>query len=148
MTSFDEHMSWVEVAQQVPVAILPAAPSAISTVPSGATAMVSIQGSLELFGTNGQCFSGCGIQWSAQQWEAVQCQCIAHLPENCNPADIVIMLMSLLTGDAQKAMSGATPSSIDGFFQQLGQCYSALWYHHQVSNTLESGAFFHSIEGH
>ncbi|KAJ2592097.1 hypothetical protein IWW49_001210 [Coemansia sp. RSA 1797] len=157
----DERMSRMEATQQASAAVLlpPAqraaaaapplpAPSVISSAPSGSAASVSVKGSLELFRTNGQRFSGRGIQWSAQRWEAVQRQRITRLPENCDPADIVATLMSLLTGDAQKAMSGATPTTVDEFFDQLGQCFTAPWYYRQVSNVLESGGFFRGVEDH
>ncbi|KAJ2551770.1 hypothetical protein IWW35_002648 [Coemansia sp. RSA 1878] len=147
LLDLSERMRRMETMQQAPVpARPPPAPSVASSVPSGPTATLSVQASLELFRTNGHRFSGRGIQWSAKRWETVQRERIVCLPENCLPADVVATLMGLLTSDAQKAMSGATPTTVDDFFSQLNQCFTAPSYHRQVSNVLESGAFFRGVE--
>ncbi|KAJ2147137.1 hypothetical protein IW136_000245 [Coemansia sp. RSA 678] len=89
-----------------------------------------------------------GIQWSAQAWEAMLRPRIRQLPENCNPADIVAVLQGMLTGKAKKAMDDAFPVSIDDFFEQLGQCFTAAQYHLRVSQALEAGNFFDGVDDH
>ncbi|KAJ2136692.1 hypothetical protein IW145_004410 [Coemansia sp. RSA 521] len=147
LAKIDERLSSVE-ANYSAHSLQPKPPSAISSAPSGPTITISIQESLDMFAKYGSSFSGQGIQWSAQAWEAMLRPRIRQLPENCDPADIVAVLQGMLTGKAKKAMGGAFPVSIDDFFEQLGQCFTAAQYHLRVSQALEAGNFFDGVDYH